>query len=92
MFINRRFVEQDGFKDIMKRPINIRLDEEILQELDMYAKELERSRTYLIEKAITAYFDTLDELIADKRIDDVKNGRSEVVPLREVLKEAGIDV
>ena len=76
----------------MKRPINIRLDEEILQELDMYAKELERSRTYLIEKAITAYFDTLDELIADKRIDDVKNGRSEVVPLREVLKEAGIDV
>ncbi len=78
--------------DTVKRPISLRIDEEILQELDNYAKELERSRTYLIEKAITAYFDTLDELVADKRIDDVKKGKSEVIPLKEVLKEAGIDV
>lgn len=76
----------------MKKAINIRMDEDLLHELDNYAKELERSRTYLIEKAVSAYFDTLDEMISDKRIDDLKSGRSSAVPLEEVFKKAGIDV
>ncbi len=58
----------------MKKAINIRLDESLLNELDSYAQELDRSRTYLIEKAVTTYFDTLDEMISDKRIDEVKKG------------------
>ena len=76
----------------MKKAINIRMDEDLLHDLDAYAKELDRTRTYLIEKAISSYFDTLDEIIADKRIDDIKAGRTEVVPLEEVFKKAGIDV
>ncbi len=42
----------------MKKAINIRLDKELLDNLDEYAKELDRTRTYLIEKSISAYFDT----------------------------------
>ena len=76
----------------MKKAINIRMDEDLLHELDNYAKELERPRTYLIEKAVSAYFDTLDEMISDKRIDDLKSGRSSAVSLEEVFKKAGIDV
>lgn len=76
----------------MKKAINIRLDETLLNEIDMYATELERTRTYIIEKAIGSYFDTLDEMISDKRIDDIKNGKSEVFSLESVLKEAGINV
>ena len=68
------------------------MDESLLNELDAYAKELDRTRTYLIEKAVSAYFDTLDEMIADKRIDDIKAGKTAVVPLEEVFKKAGIDV
>lgn len=76
----------------MKKSINIRMEESLLKELDHYAEEMERTRTYLIEKAINSYFDTLDEMIADKRIDDVKKGKSAPVPLEEVFKKAGIDV
>ncbi len=76
----------------MKKAINIRIDETLLAELDSYASELERSRTYIIEKAVSTYFDTLDEMISDKRIDDLKAGRTTVVPLEEVFKKAGIDV
>ena len=76
----------------MKKAINIRMEEDLLHELDNYAKELERPRTYLIEKAVSAYFDTLDEMISDKRIDDLKAGRSSAIPLEEVFKKAGIDV
>jgi len=43
----------------MKKAINIRMDETLLSDLDSYAQELERSRTYIIEKAVSTYFDTL---------------------------------
>ncbi|MCF7859583.1 MAG: ribbon-helix-helix domain-containing protein [Candidatus Cloacimonetes bacterium] len=76
----------------MKKAINIRLEKEMLSALDKYAKELERPRTFLIEKAISAYFDKLDEMIADNRIDEIKSGRVKPIPLREVLKNAGINV
>jgi predicted transcriptional regulator len=74
----------------MKKAINIRLDEDLLKELDTYAKELDRTRTYLIEKAISNYFNTLDEIISDKRIDEVKKGNVEVFTLEEIAKELGL--
>lgn len=76
----------------MKKAINIRLDEELLSNLDEYASELDRTRTYLIEKAVSSYFDTLDEMISDQRIDEVKKGSMEVVSMEDVFKKAGIDV
>ncbi len=76
----------------MKKAINIRLDEELLSNLDEYASELDRTRTYLIEKAVSNYFDTLDEMISDQRIDEVKKGTMEVVSMEDVFKKAGIDV
>jgi predicted DNA-binding protein len=76
----------------MKQAINIRLEKDIIQTLDEYANELDKTRTKLIEKAIEYYFDKLDEMVADKRIDNIKNGKTKVVPLETVFKRVGIDV
>ena len=76
----------------MKQAINIRLEKNVLQTLDEYAKELDKTRTSLIEKAIELYFDRLDEMVADKRIDNLKSGKSTLIPLEEVFKKAGINV
>lgn len=73
-----------------KKAINIRMDESLLDELDKYAAELDRSRTYLIEKAVSSYFDTLDEMISDKRIDDIKSGKSEIYTLEQVLEKLAL--
>jgi predicted transcriptional regulator len=75
----------------MKKAINIRMDETLLNDLDSYAQELERSRTYIIEKAVSTYFDTLDEMISDKRIDELKSGKSEVYSLEEVAQRLGLN-
>ena len=75
----------------MKKAINIRLDEDLLFDLDNYAKELDRTRTYIIEKAISTYFDTLDEMISDKRIDEVKKGNIEVFSLEQVASQLGLN-
>ena len=74
----------------MKKAINLRIDESLLEELDVYAKELDRTRTYLIEKAVSNYFDTLDEMISDKRIDDIKAGESEMLSLEDVAIQLGL--
>jgi len=74
----------------MKKAINIRLDEDLLYDLDNYAKELDRTRTYIIEKAVSTYFDTLDEMISDKRIDEVKKGNVELYTLEDVAKQLGL--
>jgi len=76
----------------MKQPINIRLEKDVVAELDAIANELGKTRTSLIEKAIERYFDTLDEIICDKRIDDLKSGKTTAVPMEEVFKKAGISV
>ncbi|HKM19214.1 MAG TPA: ribbon-helix-helix protein, CopG family [Aliarcobacter sp.] len=74
----------------MKKAINLRIEESLLEELDNYAKELDRTRTYLIEKAVSNYFDTLDEMISDKRIDDIKTGKSELLSLEDVAIQLGL--
>ena len=75
----------------MKKAINIRLEESLLSDLDSYAHELDRTRTYIIEKAVGTYFDTLDEMISDKRIDEVKKGNVEVFSLEQVAEQLGLN-
>ena len=76
----------------MKQAINIRLEKDVVQNLDEYAHELDKTRTSLVEKAIELYFDKLDEMIEDKRIDNLKAGRTTLISLEEVFKKAGINV
>ena len=61
-----------------------------MNELDNYAKELDRTRAYLIEKAVSSYFDTLDEMISGKRIDEVKSGNVELFTLEQVVSKLGL--
>ncbi|WP_151901192.1 ribbon-helix-helix protein, CopG family [Sulfurimonas hydrogeniphila] len=75
----------------MKKAINIRMDETLLADLDSYAQELERSRTYIIEKAVSTYFDTLDEMISDTRTDELKAGKTEVYSLEELAQRLGLN-
>ena len=74
----------------MRKAVHIRMDEKLLSDLDEYAKEMDRTRTYIIEKAVSAYFDTLDEMISDKRIDDIKKGNTEVYSLEQVAAKLGL--
>ena len=60
--------------------------------MDESAQILDKTRTSLIEKAIDEYFDQLDEMVADKRIDNLKNGNSNVILLEDVFAKAGISV
>lgn len=63
---------------------NITLDEEISQELETLAKELGEKKSYLIEKALTVYFDLLDLKLAKKRLKDLEEGRDKLIDADDV--------
>ncbi len=76
----------------MKQAINIRLEKDVIESLDEYAQELDKTRTSLIEKSIELYFDKLEEMVSDKRIDNLKSGKTTAVSLEDVFAKAGISV
>jgi predicted DNA-binding protein len=62
----------------------------IIDELESVSQELGEKKSHIVEKALNMYFDYLDEKIADKRLDDLKSGKTATIPAEEVFKELGL--
>lgn len=69
---------------------NITLDEEISEELDTMAQELGEKKSYIIQKALSVYFDLLDLKLAQKRMKELKEGRDKLIDAEDVWKNLGI--
>ena len=75
----------------MSRPkVIFTLNQDIVDELNTVAVELEEKKSHIVEKALTLYFDLLDVRIADKRTSDVEKGKSKLLPAEEVYKKLGL--
>lgn len=60
--------------------MSITLDKEVgFHELNSIAAELGEKKSRIIQKALTYYFDKLDEQIADKRFKSLDNGETAMV-------------
>jgi RHH-type rel operon transcriptional repressor/antitoxin RelB len=69
----------------------IRLPEEIEKRLDALAKQTGRTKSYYVREAILEHLDDLEDLyIAEKRLADIRAGRSTTVSLEEVMKRYGM--
>lgn len=62
----------------------------IIDELNSVSLELNEKKSHIVEKALSMYFDYIDEKIADKRLDELKEGKEKIIPADEVFKELGI--
>ena len=72
----------------MERPrVSFTLDKNILSELDEIAKELGEKKSHIVEQALEMYFDAVDTMIADKRLDEIAEGKTKVLSLEEFKKE-----
>jgi RHH-type rel operon transcriptional repressor/antitoxin RelB len=75
----------------MSRPkVIFTLDQDIIDELNIVSGELEEKKSHIVEKALTFYFDLLDIRMADKRMRDVKDGKSKLIPAKDVYKKLGL--
>ena len=62
----------------------------IVDELNDVAKELNEKKSHIVEKALEMYFDYVDTQLADKRLDDLKDGKEELIPAEKVFEELGV--
>ena len=55
----------------MSEPVSVRLPEDVAKRLDRLAKSLDRSKTYLVTKALNEYLEEYEDyLVAVHRLND----------------------
>jgi RHH-type rel operon transcriptional repressor/antitoxin RelB len=70
----------------------LRLPPEIEARLDELAKRTGRSKSFYAREAILEHLDDLEDVyLAEKRLEDVRSGRSDTVSLEELMKAYGLE-
>jgi RHH-type rel operon transcriptional repressor/antitoxin RelB len=70
----------------------IRLPEEIETRLESLAQVTGRSKTFYAREAILEYLDDMEDLyLAEQRLIDIRAGKSQTIPLEEVMKRYGME-
>jgi len=69
----------------------IRLPEDIELRLNNLAKKTGRSKTFYVREAILEYLDDLEDLyLAEKRLSNIKNGKTKTIKLDQLERELGL--
>jgi RHH-type rel operon transcriptional repressor/antitoxin RelB len=69
----------------------IRLPVDIEERLEKLAKSTGRTKSYYAREAIVEYLEDLEDVyLAEKRLEDIRAGRTRSIPLEDVLKRHGM--
>ena len=71
--------------------VSLRLPEDVSARLQDLAERTGRSKTFYMVEAIREHLDDLEDVyLAEQRLSDLRAGRSQAVPLEEVMKRYGL--
>lgn len=71
--------------------VSIRLPDDVSARLQALAQRTGRSKTFYMIEAIREHLDDLEDLyLAETELEAVRAGKSELVPLEEVMKRYGM--
>ena len=70
---------------------SIRLPHEIETRLEQLSIQTGRSKSFYVKEAILDHLDDIEDIyLAEKRLEDIRSGRTQTVPLLEVMKRYGM--
>jgi RHH-type transcriptional regulator, rel operon repressor / antitoxin RelB len=70
----------------------IRLPAEIEDRLEALAKATGRTKTFYVREAILEHIDDLEDVyLAEKRLEDIRAGRTKTIPLDKIMKRHGME-
>ncbi|NTW87751.1 MAG: ribbon-helix-helix protein, CopG family [Desulfobulbaceae bacterium] len=73
-------------------PISLRLPDDIISRLQKLSQITGRSKTYYMIEAIREHLDDLEDLyLAEQRLLDHRAGKTQGVPLEEVMRRYGLE-
>jgi len=71
---------------------SIRLPHEIENRLEKLSSQTGRSKSFYVKEAIMEHLDEIEDVyLAEKRLEDIRSGRTQTIPLEEVMKRYGMD-
>lgn len=71
---------------------SIRLPHEIERRLEKLSAQTGRSKSFYVKEAIVDHLDDIEDIyLAEKRLEDIRAGRTQTIPLQEVMKRYGMD-
>jgi RHH-type rel operon transcriptional repressor/antitoxin RelB len=71
--------------------VSLRLPDDVAARLQQLAERTGRSKTFYLVEAIHRHLDDLEDLyLAEKSLMELHAGRSQTVPLEEVMKRYGM--
>ncbi len=62
----------------------------IVDELNSVSQELNEKKSHIVEKALSMYFDHIDEKLSDQRLKNLDDKKEKLIPADEVFKELGL--
>lgn len=72
--------------------VSIRLPEDVSSRLQNLAQLTGRSKTFYMIEAIREHLDDLEDIyLAEKRLEDIRAGRTQTVPLEDVMRKYGLE-
>jgi len=70
----------------------IRLPAEVETRLDNLARSTGRTKTFYAREAILEHLDDMEDMyLAEKRLEEIRFGRSKAIPLEDVMKQYGLE-
>lgn len=72
----------------MSTSVSVRISNDLVKRLDDLAKETERSRSFLIQKALEAYIDELADL--QIALDRLRDATDPIISIDEMRKELDV--
>lgn len=71
---------------------SIRLPHEIEKRLDHLAARTGRSKSFYVKEAILEHLAELEDIyLAEKRLEDIRSGKTKTIPLKDVMKQSSQD-
>jgi RHH-type rel operon transcriptional repressor/antitoxin RelB len=69
----------------------VRLDEETENRLNNLSAQTHRSKSFYVKQALLEYLDDIEDIyIAEKRLEDLHTGKSQLVSFEDVKKDLGL--
>ena len=72
----------------MSKPISIRIPDDLAHQLDSVAKETDRPRSYIVQKALESYIEDFADL--QIALDRLHDGTDETISGKELRKKLGL--
>ncbi|HEV2426495.1 MAG TPA: DUF6290 family protein [Terriglobia bacterium] len=70
----------------------IRLPESIEKRLEKLARRTGRTKTFYVREAILAHLEEIEDLyLAERRLDRIRDGEDQTIPLDDVMKRHGLE-